>query len=83
VSAIPVCTRQPMARPTAATTSAPRAWVSRSATVRPASTAARDIGSDRKRSISPVLMSVTRATAVPGAVPAMPMPSMPPIRYSR
>ena len=57
-------------------------WVSRSATERPASTAARDIDSDLKRSISPVLMSVTSPTAVPGAVPAMPIPNMPPIRYS-
>jgi len=50
--------------------------------VRAVSTAARDMGSDRNRSISPVDMSVTTATAVPGAVCARPMPSMPPIRYS-
>jgi len=45
------------------------------------STAARDIGSDLNRSISPVSMSLTTATAVPGAVCARPMPSIPPIKY--
>ena len=48
--------------------------------VRAVSTAARDIGSDRNRSISPVSMSLTTATAVPGAVWARVMPSMPPMR---
>ena len=55
--------------------------VTMSLTVRPASTAARDIGSDRKRSISPLDMSVVSPTAVPGALPAMVMPNMPLIRY--
>ena len=71
-----------MARPTQTTTAAPISWVSSSANERATSTAHRDIGSDRNRSISPVDMSVTSATATPGAVWARPMPSMPPIRYS-
>ena len=50
--------------------------------VRAVSTAARDIGSDLKRSMRPVSMSLTTATAVPGAVCARLMPSMPPIRYA-
>ena len=48
--------------------------------VRAVSTAARDIGSDRKRSIRPVSISLTIATAVPGAVCASVMPSIPLIR---
>jgi hypothetical protein len=81
-SAALVCTRQPMARPTPATTTAPIIWVSSSATDRAASTAQRDMGSERNLSISPVDMSVTCATATPGAVWARPIPSIPPIRYS-
>ena len=72
--------RQPIASPTRATTPAPITWVSRSAIVRAVSTAARDIGSERKRSIRPVSMSLTIATAVPGAVCASDMPSIPLIR---
>jgi hypothetical protein len=63
-----VCTRQPMARPTQTTMTAPIIWVSSSATDRAASTAQRDMGSERILSISPVDMSVTSATATPGAV---------------
>jgi len=81
-SAALVCTRQPMARPTPATTTAPIIWVSNSAIDRAASTAQRDMGSERNLSISPVDMSVTIATATPGAVWARPIPSIPPIRYS-
>ncbi len=57
-------------------------WVSSSAIERAVSTAQRDIGSDLNLSMSPVDMSVTSATATPGAVCARPIPSMPPIRYS-
>ena len=81
-SAGPVCTRQPMARPTHTTTAAPMSWVSSSAMERATSRAQRDMGSDRNRSMSPVDMSVTWATATPGAVWARPMPSIPPMRYS-
>ena len=49
--------------------------------MRPASTAARDIGSDRNLSIRPVDMSVDSPTAVPGALPAIVMPNIPLIRY--
>jgi hypothetical protein len=77
----PLRTRQPTARPVTASTQMPIICVPRSARVRPASTAARDIGSDRNRSISPVDMSVTSPTAVPGAVPAIVIPNIPLIRY--
>jgi hypothetical protein len=81
-SAALVCTRQPMARPTHTTTTAPIIWVNSSAAGRAASTAQRDMGSERNLSISPVDMSVTSATATPGTVWARPIPSIPPIRYS-
>jgi hypothetical protein len=71
-----------MARPTQTTTAAPMSWVSSSAIDRATSTAQRDMGSDLNRSTIPVDMSVTSATATPGAVWARPIPSIPPIRYS-
>ena len=70
-----------MASPVPISTTMPSTWVSRSARVRPASTAALDIGSERNLSISPVDMSVVRPTAVPGALPAIAIPNMPLIRY--
>ena len=52
-------------------------WVSRSRSAARPARADRDMGSDRKRSISPVVMSVTEATAVPGAVIGQPHPEHP------
>ncbi len=57
-----------MANPTASIKVRVRAEPTRSARVRPASTAARDIGSDLKRSMTPV----ARSSATPKAAPPPP-----------
>ena len=80
-SPIPLWIRQPTASPVTVSTRIPSSCVARSDRVRPASTADREIGSDRNLSISPVDMSVVMPTAVPGALPAMAMPNIPLIRY--
>jgi hypothetical protein len=53
-----------MIRPVASRISTDRAFVTTSASVRPASTAGRAIGSDRKRSMSPFLRSSLSPSAV-------------------
>ncbi len=78
----PVWIRQPIARPVAATTVMPSTLVSRSATVRPASTVAPEMGSDLNRSMSPVSMSAAMPTAVPSMVAAALRPNTPAMRYS-
>ena len=57
-------------------------WAS-SDTARPASTATREIGSARKRSMIPVCTSSAMPTAIPMIGPNMPWANMPAIRYSR
>jgi hypothetical protein len=80
-SPTPLWIRQPTNSPVAISTPMPSTWVSRSDSVRPASTADRAMGSDRNLSISPLAMSVVIPTAVPGALPAIAIPNMPLIRY--
>ena len=53
-----------MITPVIRSTNTERALVTTSASVRPASTDARDVGSERKRSISPLFMSSDRPSAV-------------------
>jgi hypothetical protein len=53
-----------------------------SASARPASTAERAIGSERKRSITPLPMSSASPTAVPMIPKASDWTKIPPIRYS-
>ncbi len=55
---------KPMIRAVAMITASWSRFVATSASVRPASTALRDIGSERKRSISPFLRSSERPIAV-------------------
>ena len=73
-------TRQPTASPASTVTVAPSKVVRRSATVRPTMTAARDIGSERKRSMRPVDRSTAIPMAAPWAVPPMLTAKMPAIR---
>ena len=53
-----------MIRPVTSSTTTDSVFVTTSASVRPASTAARAIGSERKRSIRPFLRSSLRPSAV-------------------
>jgi hypothetical protein len=73
---------QPTAKPVTVSTMMAMTSVRRSASTRPERTAERAIGSDRKRSMRPVAMSVETPTAVPWAVPTRAIPNMPPMRYS-
>ena len=59
--------RHPTTRPVTATMVAHTTAVSRSANERPTRTAGRHMGSVRNRSMTPVLRSVLRPTAVPMA----------------
>ena len=61
---------------------APKRFTTTSASVRPASTAERAIGSERKRSIRPFFMSSTRPTAVSAPPKVMFWTMMPGIRKS-
>ncbi len=67
VSYLPLRWTQSLTRPVTATMSAHRAAVDRSARDRPTRTAARHMGRVRKRSMTPVLRSVLKPTAVPMA----------------
>jgi hypothetical protein len=60
----PVCTRHPTANPTANISATTNTFRTRSASVRPARTAERAMGSDRNRSINPWLRSVASPIAV-------------------
>ena len=59
-----VAKRNPTAYPTASITAIWITFVTTSASVRPVSTAARDIGSERNRSINPFRRSSARPSAV-------------------
>ena len=63
------CGAQPTIRPQSATTAIPPHSSTSSATVRPAITDPRAIGSVRSRSIRPERMSLATPTAIPGTVP--------------
>ena len=65
------CTRQPTASPVPAATAAASTVVTRSARVRPAMKATRDIGSDLRRSTSPVDWSTAMLIAAPWAAAPM------------
>ena len=69
VSSTLPCGAQPTIRPQSATTSTPPQSSTSSATVRPAITEPRAIGSVRSRSIRPERMSDATPTAIPGSVP--------------
>ena len=60
----PPCGRNPTSTPTVSITVSPSTLCNRSAIVRPASTAERAIGSDRKRSINPRCKSSAIPTPV-------------------
>jgi hypothetical protein len=69
VSGTVPCGAQPTTRPHSATTTIPPHSSASSATVRPAITLPRLIGSVRSRSIRPERMSEATPTAIPGTVP--------------
>ena len=66
-----------MIRPVTTMITSRRKLVTMSASVRPASTAARDMGSERKRSISPFARSSLRPSAVTKPPKAMFWTTMP------
>ncbi len=68
--------------PTTSITAIEIEFVTMSASVRPASTAARDIGSERKRSIRPFFRSSERPSAVTKPPKAMVWTMIPGIRKS-
>ena len=76
----PVCTRKPTAKPTTAISATTKTLRTRSARVRPASTAERAMGSERNRSSSPLLRSVARPMAAPMAPNTVVCTKMPGIR---
>ena len=73
---------KPTIRPTTTTITSDSRFVAMSAIVRPASTAARAIGSERKRSISPRFRSSASPSAVAKPPKAMFWITMPGIRKS-
>jgi hypothetical protein len=64
ISGAPASKRKPMIKPVASRTTSESRFVATSATVRPASTDARAVGSDRKRSMRPFVMSSASPSAV-------------------
>ena len=74
--------RKPMIRPVTTSTTTARVFVATSASVRPASTDARAVGSDRNRSISPFVMSSARPSAVANPPKQMFWAMIPGIRKS-
>jgi hypothetical protein len=76
-STTPVCGRKPKATPTATVITAPQPMRVTSATIRPATTALRAIGRDRKRSMRPLAKSLFRPTAVCVAMNATPWTTSP------
>ena len=73
---------KPATKPTANSTTSDRQLSTMSENVRPASTAARDIGSERKRSIRPFLTSSESPSAVTNPPNAIDWTMMPGIRKS-
>ena len=73
---------KPAAKPTANSTTSDRQLSTMSENVRPVSTAARDIGSERKRSIRPFCTSSDRPSAVTKPPNAIDCTMMPGIRKS-
>lgn len=80
-SAAFACGRKPKATPTATVISAPQAMRVTSATIRPATTALRAIGSDRNLSMRPWLKSLFSPTAVCIAMNATPWTTSPGSTY--
>ena len=78
----PVWTVQPTTKPLSISTMRMPALYTTSADVRPVSTAERAIGSERKRSMIPLLMSSHIPMAVVAAANTMVWAKMPGIRYS-
>ncbi len=72
----------PARKPTANSTTSDRQLSSTSENVRPVSTAARDMGSDRKRSMRPFWTSSDRPSAVTNPPKAIDWTMMPGIRKS-
>jgi hypothetical protein len=72
----------PAANPTASSTTSERQFSGTSDDVRPSSTAARDIGSERKRSTSPFWTSSLSPSAVTNPPNAIDWTMMPGIRKS-
>ncbi|CAM5339942.1 hypothetical protein SANTM175S_06879 [Streptomyces antimycoticus] len=81
-SPTPPCQRQPIARPTPSRTNRPSADWSMSSTLRPARTAERAIGIERKRSMTPLLRSWVMASIVPSRPNTMVSASVPGTRKS-
>jgi hypothetical protein len=77
-----VANEKPMSSPVRISTVIPMRFVTTSESVRPASTAARDIGSDRKRSMSPLRRSSDSPSAVAKPPNAMFCTTMPGMRKS-
>jgi hypothetical protein len=73
---------KPAMKPTVSRTTSDRQLSTMSDDVRPSSTAARDIGSERKRSISPLCTSSVRPSAVTKPPKAIDWTMMPGIRKS-
>ena len=73
---------KPQAKPTANRTTSERQFRTTSEDVRPASTAPRDMGSERKRSISPFWTSSERPSAVTNPPKAIDWTMIPGIRKS-
>ncbi len=76
----PARIRNPTAKPTPTMRAATKTFRTRSARVRPPRTAERDIGSERKRSSSPLCKSVASPIDVPMAPNTVVCTKMPGIR---
>ena len=79
----PLCARQPISAPTTAITTQLSAVISRSETVRPSSTAKRDIGSERNRSTRPLCRSPATPAALVPIAENITWVKMPAMMYSR
>ena len=83
IRGMPLCTRQPTSSPTHARMAMVKLVCTRSASVRPVSTAPRDIGSERNRSTRPFCMSSAMPAPAPAVAKVTVCAKMPAIRNSR
>src|SRR5699024_4647590 len=79
----PVLICQPTSRPHTDITIRARTLITRSEVVRPSTTASRDIGNDRNRSMMPFCRSLAKPTTVNAELNATVCAKIPAIRYSR